>query len=209
MMQRGRFITLEGIEGLGKSTIADFIQAQLQAAGIDVQRTREPGGTPIAEEIRQLVLAKHEEPLLADTELLLMFAGRAQHTQSLIVPALESGQWILSDRFVDASFAYQGGGRHIPRRRIEALAQWVLGDLEPDLTILLDAPVSVGIERMRERGKKDRIESEAVEFFERVRSAYLEEAAHNADRFRIVDASQSLDAVQAAVMEHLNPLIKG
>ncbi len=196
---RGPFISVEGIEGVGKSTavrgICDFLEAQQ----VDYVLTREPGGTAIAEKIRHVLLSDHEEVMAADTELLLMFACRAQNIASVIKPALARGACVVSDRFTDASFAYQGGGRGIPIDHVEQLANWVHHDLWPDVTILLDAPVEVGIERMKERSGKDRIEKENIAFFERVRSQYLDCARRNEERFRIVDASRSLEAVQADI----------
>ncbi len=199
-MSRGKFITLEGSEGAGKSTNMAFIQAYLQAKNIDFISTREPGGTPIAEKIRDLLLDKANSSLCDDAELLLMFAARAQHLNELILPALESGQWVISDRFTDASYAYQGGGRGLSMQKIAQLEQWVQGDLRPDATILLDIPVELGMERVRERGETDRFEQEQLSFFNRIRDAYLQLAADNPQRFHIVDTRPPLDDVQRQII---------
>ena len=196
-MARGKFITVEGGEGVGKSTNIAFIAEQLAAAGHTPVRTREPGGTGMAEQIRQLLLAHGDEPMSAWTELLLIFAGRAQHLAQVIEPALAAGQWVLCDRFTDATYAYQGGGRGLNIEHIAALEQLVQGELRPDLTILLDAPVEVGRQRAQARAQLDRFESEQVAFFERVRTAYRARAAAEPMRFLIVDAAEDLVAVQA------------
>lgn len=194
--RRGKFITLEGGEGAGKSTVLNAVRELLAAHGADVVVTREPGGTPAGEAIRGVLLdpALHGR-IAPETELLLMFAARAQHVRETIAPALAAGRWVLSDRFTDASYAYQGGGRGQPAERIVALERWAATDLQPDLTLLLDLPVGVGLERARGRGPADRIELEAHDFFERVRAAYRARAAEQTARFRIVDASRPLDAV--------------
>ena len=191
---------------MGKSTAMKFIQAQLKKMDVDFIVTREPGGTPIAEEIRQVLLQHHEEPMTADTEALLMFASRAQNVATVIKPALAAGKWVLCDRFTDASIAYQGGGRQLGLERMQQLAHWVLGDFKPDLTILLDAPVEVGMQRISRRASKDRIEEEQLEFFERVRKTYLELANAESDRYCIVDASQNLKSVQAELQAILQGL---
>lgn len=196
---RGRFITLEGIEGVGKSTQLTRIVDALEARGLDVLVTREPGGTPTAEQIRSLVLDHGDEPMPANAEVLLVFAARALHVENLIRPALEAGRWVVSDRFVDASRAYQGGGRGIDSAKIEMLAELALGGLVPDATVLLDAPVDVGLARADRRGGRDRIESETRPFFERVRSRYLELAGNEPERFVTVNADDSAEAVGAAV----------
>jgi dTMP kinase len=193
---RGIFITMEGAEGVGKSTNIDFIARALDSKGIPYVLTREPGGTPLAEDIRQLLLSVREETVAEDAELLLLFAARAQHMANVIVPALNSGQWVVCDRFTDATFAYQGGGRGISVDKIASLEQWVQGNLRPDYTILLDAPVEVGMERASKRGQLDRIEREQQQFFEAVRAAYLTRAKQNKERFRVIDASQPLESVQ-------------
>ena len=192
---KNAFISVEGNEGVGKSTVMHYLKKLLEKNNCSYVATREPGGTEIAEKIRQLILDHHEEPMADDTELLLLFAGRAQHIKKLILPALERGEWVVSDRFTDASFAYQGGARGIAIDRIEALAHWVQGDLWPSLTLLLDAPVDVAMQRVSKRGNKDRIELEKTDFFERVRQTYLSLAKKNPNRFIVVDASQNQEKV--------------
>jgi len=200
----GRFITIEGIEGVGKSTNVNFIADYFRASGDTVHVTREPGGTDIAERIRNLILETPGDGLSDLGELLLMFAARAEHLAGLIRPALERGETVICDRFIDASFAYQGGGRGLDPAIIEALRAIVLGDLWPDLTILLDAPTEVSAERIAGREWQDRFEQERAEFFGRVRSAYLGIAAREPDRVRIINASQPLVAVQAAIRDELD-----
>ena len=194
---RGRFITLEGSEGSGKSTNLSYIHQRLQQAGIEVVLTREPGGTPLGETIRELLLDHRQQAMASDTELLLMFAARAQHLNELIVPALEAGKWVLCDRFTDATYAYQGAGRGIANERIGLLEQWVQGELRPDLTFFLDLPVAQGLARAGERAELDRFEREEIDFFERVRQGYLSRAEAQPQRYRIVDASPQLPEVQA------------
>jgi dTMP kinase len=204
---KGRFITIEGIEGVGKSTNVAFIEAQCRAAGHTVLVTREPGGTPMAERIRELILATPGEGLSDMGELLLMFAARAEHLASLIRPALERGETVICDRFTDATFAYQGGGRGIDINLINELQNIVQGDLRPDLTLLLDVPLEVSVQRIASRGEAvDRFEQERAEFFGRVRSAYLEIAAQAPERVRVVDASQPLTEVQAEIARYLNDI---
>lgn len=195
-MQRGKFLTIEGTEGVGKSTNLAFVRDWLMTRGIDVVVTREPGGTPLAEEIRHLLLAKREEPVDETAELLLVFAARAQHLAQTIKPALDRGSWVLSDRFTDATYAYQGGGRQLNKSTIAQLENLVQGELRPDLTLILDIDVALGLTRARQRGELDRFESETIEFFERVRAAYRERAAMAPDRYALVDAGQSLEQVQ-------------
>ena len=203
--QRGRFITLEGIEGAGKSTqVAPLVEA-LARSGIDAIATREPGGTPEAEAIRALLLDPAYRSLGKDTELLLVFAARAEHIEKVIRPALQRGRWVVCDRFTDATFAYQGAGRRIGSARIAVLEDWVQGELRPDLTLLLDLPVSTGQARIRGRSA-DRFEREGSAFFERVRATYLERAREAPERYRIIDASESPSATSAAIrraVEHL------
>jgi len=202
---RPRFITLEGGEGVGKTTNLDFIEEYLRARGIDVLRTREPGGTTIGEGVRDILLKS--STMDRWTELLLVFAARAQHISEVIRPALVSGQWVLSDRFTDASHAYQGGGRGLDTAIIGQLEAWVQQELQPDLTLLLDAPVELGMTRARSRGETDRFESERLEFFENVRAAYLARAERFPERIRRVDASDSLAEVQARIAIHLDALL--
>ncbi|MFD0738635.1 dTMP kinase [Lysobacter koreensis] len=197
-----RFVTLEGGEGAGKSTVLAALREALQGAGADVVCTREPGGTPLAEQIRGLLLDTHHEAPSADTELLLMFAARAQHVRETIAPALERGAWVLSDRFTDASYAYQGAARGGDVAFIAELERRVVG-IAPALTLLLDVPAAVGLQRARGRGAADRIESEQDEFFERVRGGYLARATAHAARFRVIDAAQPAHAVAAQAVAHL------
>jgi len=193
---KGKFITVEGIEGVGKTTNIDFIHQQLQAAGRDVVLTREPGGTPLAEAIRGLLLDPAYTGMDSTCELQLMFAARAEHLARVVWPALEQGQWVLCDRFTDATYAYQGGGRGIDSGVIARLEELVQGDFRPDLTLLLDVPVEIGLARAGKRGALDRFEQEKVAFFERVRNAYLEMAQRSPDRYRVIDASLPLNDVQ-------------
>jgi dTMP kinase len=204
---KGRFITIEGVEGVGKSTNLVFVQTLLQAAGREVTVTREPGGTPPGEAIRSLLLDPAYRGICADCELLLMFAARAEHLDKVIRPALEQGQWVLCDRFTDATYAYQGGGRGIERGRIAELEQYVQGAFGPDLTLLLDVPVEVGLGRAGRRGLLDRFEREEIAFFERVRQAYLEQAQKEPARYRVIDASGPLVAVQRQIEKALAPLL--
>ena len=204
---RGKFITVEGIEGAGKSSNIAFIQQCLEARGKSVLATREPGGTHLAEAVRAILLGA-DYPLGEDAELLLMFAARAQHLSERIRPALAAGDWVLCDRFTDATYAYQGGGRGVAAGRIAALEQWVQGDLRPDLTILLDVPVAVGLERAGQRSEPDRFEREEAAFFGRVRDAYLERAAADPARFRVVDAAAPLPQVQAALTAIADELLQ-
>ena len=192
---RGRFITIEGGEGAGKSTMIDRAANWLEEAGYRVVRTREPGGTELAEKLRSILLDRDNVALSGKAELLLMFAARAQHLAELIRPALQSGETVLCDRFTDATWAYQGGGRQLPLEDIEALEHLVHGDLQPDLTLLLDLPVEQGLKRASDRSEADRFECESRSFFERVRAAYLERAAAAAERFAVIDASRDVDAV--------------
>lgn len=205
-MQRGKFITIEGSEGAGKSTALQFIQRYFQEKQIDLIITREPGGTDIAESIRQLLLhANSAEKMQADTELLLMFAARVQHIQHYILPALQAGKWVISDRYVDASYAYQGGGRELAMEKIAALDKLFVNEVQPDLTLLLDIPVDLGFARAEKRGNgKDRIEQEKIDFFERVRNVYLARAQSDPKRINIIDASQDLPAVQMQIQSALN-----
>ncbi|PPD30160.1 MAG: dTMP kinase [Methylomonas sp.] len=205
-MNPGRFITLEGGEGVGKSTNLQYIQQLLQQRQLEVVVTREPGGTELAEKIRQLLLEKHAETITENAELLLVFAARAQHIQRVILPALQQGRWVLCDRFTDATYAYQGGGRNMDENVIGWLENTVQGDLRPDLTLLLDAPLDVGMSRAQQRGKLDRFESEQRDFFERVRQAYLNRAGQDQQRYKIIDASLPLNQVQQQIKQALDGL---
>lgn len=213
MMDLRRFITLEGSEGVGKSTNIAFIRDWFAARGLPLCLTREPGGTPLAESIRSLLLAPRDEAMAADTELLLVFAARAQHLAQVIRPALDAGGWVLCDRFTDATYAYQGGGRGLDTCTIASLETLVQGSLRPGLTLLLDVPVEIGLARAAQRGEKDRFELEKLEFFERVRAAYLARAQALPQQFRLIDASRSLAEVQeqiAAVLDtHVREVLHG
>jgi dTMP kinase len=208
----GRFITLEGIEGAGKSTVARFVREWLTGRGIAVCATREPGGTPLAERVRELVLNRQGEPITPVTETLLMFAARGLHVENLIRPALDRGDWVVCDRFTDATRAYQGGGRGVSSEWIEQLAVAVQRGLRPDCTLLLDLPVEVGLERVRQRSgtsaPTDRFEEEPARFFERVRATYLDLARAESERIRIIDASRGLAEVQNQVTAALEILVK-
>ena len=208
-MSRGLFITIEGIEGVGKSTNMECVHQSLLAAGIDVVLTREPGGTELGEKIRGLLLDHRNQSMVEDTELLLMFAARAQHLAEVIKPALARGAWVLCDRFTDATYAYQGGGRGIEMDRIAQLEQWVQADLRPDATLLLDASVEVGLARAAGRDQaSDRFEREKENFFVKVRNAYLVLAEKNPERYHTIDASKSLAQVKVQLNEVVNYLIK-
>ncbi|MDD5460112.1 MAG: dTMP kinase [Methylococcales bacterium] len=207
-MIRGKFITLEGGEGVGKTTNLAFIKDYLQSYDISVVGTREPGGTVLAEKIRNLLLDKHSEAISENAELLLMFAARAQHIKHVVEPALAQGKWVLCDRFTDATYAYQGGGRNMRMSTIEWLEDLVQGALRPDLTLLLDAPVETGIERVRERGAFDRFEAEKLSFFEQVRRAYLLQAELHPERIKLIKADQPLAEVQRALIEVIGVLLK-
>ena len=193
---KGKFITVEGIEGVGKTTNIDFIHQQLLAAGRDVVLTREPGGTPLAEAVRGLLLDPAYTGMDPVCELQLMFAARAEHLAKVVWPALDKGRWVLCDRFTDATYAYQGGGRGIDTGIIARLEELVQGDFRPDLTLLLDVSVEVGLARAGKRGALDRFEQEQVEFFERVRGAYLGMVKQYGERYRVIDASLPLEQVQ-------------
>ncbi len=223
MSAMGRFITLEGIEGAGKSTVATALAAALRARGIAVVQTREPGGTPLAERLREVVLQRGAERLSAEAETLLMFASRAVHVDNLVRPALARGEWVICDRYTDATRAYQGGGRGVSREFIESLSREVLCGLTPDVTLLLDLPVEAGLGRAHARRKArgaaggvvgtgpedapDRFESETVAFFERVRARYLDIAVAEPQRVRVLDANQPPSPLLEAAMEALRPLL--
>src|SRR5690554_1160188 len=200
---RGLFITLEGPEGAGKTTNRAYLAEQLQAQGFVVALTREPGGTVLAEQIREILLAPHAEAMSVDTELLLMFAARAQHLAQVILPALAEGKIVICDRFTDATYAYQGGGRGLDCSRIAQLEQFVQGDLRPDMTLLFDLSVAEGMSRAVARGKLDRFEQEQQDFFEAVRHSYLQRAEQEPQRFRVVNAQQALPQVQQELAVHL------
>lgn len=202
----GKFITLEGGEGVGKTTNLNFIKTTLENAGIDLLVTREPGGTEFAEKIRELLIQPSTEPVTDMAELLLVFAARAQHLDTKIRPALEAGQWVLCDRFIDATHAYQGGGRQMNQGVIDQLEAMVLKGLQPDLTLLLDLPVEVGMERARARAALDRFEQEKIVFFERVRERYLARASSSAGRIQIIDAQPTLEVVQNQILTALGKL---
>ncbi len=196
---KGKFITVEGGEGAGKSTNLELIKELLEAAGHPVLFTREPGGTPLGEEIRALLLGHRHDGMAPETELLLMFGARAEHLNRKIIPALNAGTWVLCDRFTDATYAYQGGGRGIAPERIQSLEQWVQHDLRPDLTLLLDLPVEVGLERVGRRSAPDRFESEARHFFQSVRACYQDIAKKEPERVKVIDASVPLPKVQSQI----------
>lgn len=205
---QAKFITVEGSEGVGKSSNLAFIEDYLRNAGIDIVRTREPGGTPLGEAVRELLLDARQKAMCDDTELLLMFAARAQHLAEVIRPALAAGQWVLCDRFTDATYAYQGGGRGVPMERIRVLEEWVQGELRPDHTLLLDMPVADGLQRAGARSEPDRFEQEQHAFFERVRDTYLMRAQAQPGRIHVIDASPALDKVQAQIAQVLQRILK-
>ncbi|KZZ62865.1 dTMP kinase [Oleiphilus sp. HI0125] len=205
---RGKFITVEGGEGVGKSSNIEFIANTLREKGIDCIVTREPGGTPLAEEIREVLIARRDEKVCPDTELLLMFAARAQHLNEKILPALDAGTWVVCDRFTDATYAYQSGGRELPSEKVANLENFVQGDLRPDVTLLLDAPIEVGMARASKRAALDRFEEEEIDFFNRVRNNYLERASEDPERFVILDASQTLEEVQSDLALKLSELME-
>ena len=206
-MKKGLFITLEGIEGAGKSTVVDFIEDFLTKEGHDVIKTREPGGTVIGEQIREILLKNENYTLTYDTELLLVFSARAQHIQEVILPALSLGKIILCDRFTDASYAYQGGGRGIDESRINLLEKWVQGDLRPNLTLLFDLDVSIGMQRTKKRSDADRFEREEINFFEKIRNTYLERAKNEPQRFRIINSASSLENVKEQIVTILKDFL--
>ena len=198
-----KFITLEGSEGVGKTTNLEHIKTLLTERGIDFVVTREPGGTELGEQLRDLLLGHKHDGMADETELLMMFAARSEHLDKVIKPALSKGQWVLCDRFTDATYAYQGGGRGIDLNRISILEDYVQGDCRPDLTLLLDAPIDVGRERAGKRSAPDRFEKEQTDFFDKVRSAYLQRAADDPQRMKIIDASLELDAVKSQITEQI------
>ncbi|WP_202753127.1 dTMP kinase [Bathymodiolus thermophilus thioautotrophic gill symbiont] len=205
-MQKGKFITIDGVEGAGKSTQIDFICQYLTDKGINVVLTREPGGTEVGEKIRTLLLSNSTGKMHADTELMLMFAARNEHIQNKIIPTLNQGDWILSDRFTDASYAYQGGGRGLDIARIAQLEQWVLRSFAPDMTLLLDIPVDIGMRRVESRGEKDRIEQESLDFFNRVRNSYIARSEQYPERIKLIDASQNVENISNEIQKILKTL---
>jgi dTMP kinase len=203
----GKFITVEGIEGVGKTTNMEYLRQLITAGGKELVVTREPGGTPLGEAIRGLLLDPEYKGMDPDCELQLMFAARAEHLDKVIKPAIEAGRWVLCDRFTDATYAYQGGGRGLNTEIIAALEQLVQGDFRPDLTLLLDVPVETGLERAGNRSKPDRFEQEEAAFFERVRQAYLEMARRHNGRYRVIDASLPLEQVQQQLSDTLEDVL--
>jgi len=204
---KGRFITVEGSEGVGKSTNMAFIESWLKEAGKELVITREPGGTELGEKLRTVLLDAKEQSMSDDTELLLMFAVRAQHLYEVIQPALDAGKWVLCDRFTDSTYAYQGGGRGIELSRIAQLEQWVQGDRRPDMTLILDLPIDVGLERAGKRSAPDRFELEKHDFFNKVRETYLTRAAANPERYEVIDASPSIADVQHSIQAILEKMV--
>ncbi len=196
---KGKFITLEGTEGVGKSTNLSFIEQRLKQKGVEVVVTREPGGTPLAEELREILLANRDESFDATAELLVIFAARAQHLNQVILPALNDGKWVLSDRFTDATYAYQGFGRGLSLEHISLLESLVQQNVYPDATFILDIDVELGLSRASKRAELDRFENEKIEFFQKVRAGYAERAAGNPSRYHIVDAGKILSEVQAQI----------
>lgn len=203
---RGKFITLEGVDGAGKSTHVDWLVAQLRGLGLTVVQTREPGGTPLGEKLRELLL--HDDMRL-DTETLLMFAGRCEHLHTVIEPALAAGAWVVCDRFTDATYAYQGGGRQLGAARVATLEAWVQGELQPDRTWLFDVPLAVARERLGRTRDLDRFEQEGDAFFERTRAAYHARAAAAPTRFRVIDSSRTIDAIRIDLQADLQSLVAG
>jgi len=208
MVKPGKFITLEGSEGCGKTTNMAYIEQLLEEADIELVVTREPGGTPLGETIREILLDSRQTAMSEDTELMLMFAARAQHMHEKIRPALDAGKWVLCDRFVDATYAYQGGGRGISMERIGRLDSWVLNGFKPELTLYLDIGVAQGLKRAEARAELDRFEKEKIDFFERVRSGYLNRVEAEPERFRVVDASEPLEQVQHSIKSHIEQFIR-
>ncbi len=202
-MARGKFITLDGIDGAGKSTHLNWLAERLRTRGLDVVLTREPGGTALGEALRALVLA---ESMHIDTETLLMFAARREHLVQVILPALEAGKWVISDRFTDATFAYQGGGRQMPMERIAILERWVQGDFQPDLTLVFHVPLEVAVSRRADRTQGDRFEQQDRAFFERVSNSYLARVSEHPKRMRLIDANRSLSNIQVELENILSSI---
>lgn len=205
--RRGKFITLEGGEGVGKTTNLAFIREYLEKQGISLLVTREPGGTPLGESVRALLLDKQYKGMHPDTELLLVFAARAEHVRNRIEPALEAGHWVLSDRFTDASFAYQGEGRDMGFNRIAELERFVLDDFSPDLTLFLDADIELGMSRVEQRADKDRFENEDTVFFRKVQAGYRRRAEEDPERMKVINAGQPLELVQADIRQRLDDFL--
>lgn len=213
MNLKGKFITLEGGEGAGKTTSRAYIAEFLKQQGIAVLETREPGGTEVSEAIRELLLSNSLPSMHPDTELLLMFAARNEHLQKKIIPALQANTWVICDRFTDATYAYQGYGRGLDKKRIASLESWVQGDLRPDYTLLFDIDVNTGMQRVRQRSQQlavntDRFEQERIEFFERIRAGYLNLAQHHPERYRVIDAAQSLEQVHKQLDSILTTMLQ-
>jgi dTMP kinase len=207
-MMNGKFISIEGIEGAGKSTQLTFIESYLKQQGINVIVTREPGGTGLGEQIRELLLSPRDDGMAVDTELLLMFAARAEHVEQVIKPAIQRGDWVISDRFVDATFAYQGGGRGISTERIKQISDWTLRDLQTDVTFLFDLPVELGQQRVINRkGDIDRIEQEKADFFQKIRDCYLQRSQQEPNRIKVIDASKSINDIEIQLSTILDQLI--
>lgn len=204
---KGKFITVEGTEGVGKSTSMAFIESWLKQSGKELVVTREPGGTELGEKLRNVLLDAKEQSMSDDTELLLMFASRAQHLHEVIQPALDAGKWVLCDRFTDSTYAYQGGGRGIELSRIAQLEQWVQGDRRPDMTLVLDLPVEEGLVRAGKRSTPDRFELEKHDFFNKVRNTFLSRASSNPERYKIIDASPAIDEVRKSIQAVLEAMI--
>lgn len=198
-----KFITLEGIEGVGKTSNLEYIRSLLEESGKQCVVTREPGGTPLGESLRAILLEHSDDEMSADAELLMMFAARAEHLKKVILPALKAGKYVLCDRFTEATYAYQGGGRGLDVAKIAELETWAQGDLRPDLTIILDAPIHIGRDRAGKRSAPDRIEKEADDFFKKVRASYREMANHYPHRICLVDATQNLENVQTQILRQL------
>ncbi|MFI4954450.1 MAG: dTMP kinase [Gammaproteobacteria bacterium] len=209
MQHSGKLITIEGIEGVGKSTQIAAVANYLRKQQISHITTREPGGTPLAEDIRNLILQPRAEPVAVNTELLLLFASRAQHLAQIILPALARGDWVICDRFIDATYAYQGGGRKVPMPRIQELAAWTLGNFKPDLTLLLDAPVELALARAKARSNaSDRFEDEKTEFFTAVRAMYLECAKAEPKRIQVIAAEHALETVTQSIIQVLDTFLE-
>lgn len=202
-MAKGKFITFEGVDGAGKSTHLNWFAEILRQRGLEVLMTREPGGTPLGERLREILLS---QPMHAETEAMLMFAARLEHIEQVIRPALQRGIWVVSDRFSDASFAYQGGGRGVSVNKLEQLESWVHEDLQPDLTLLFDIPIEVARQRLSNNASLDRFEQEKGEFFEKVRQAYLARCRKHPQRFALIDAAQTPEAVKAELRKIIQAL---